>query len=287
MRGIIGLALFGAFGCRADSAGDAAADEGWCDDVGETRIGVIDDLWFARVDADGVSAGFDLDGAASSGGGSDGCGVLDYTDPQGAFGVDNVFGSLMPTLELTEFVAVETLIHDAINTGELLLFTELMDVDDPADDPCVDIQVGQGIGDPLVGTDDYLLRGQTFDRDPNSPGSWIEDAELAGGAATGGPFDMGLPLQIFEKALLFNLQDGAFRAELLEDGSMRGYFGGGVSVDEILAVASFDGVDDGLYDLMESLLGVAADLAPDENGECTQISVTFEFTAVSAYFFDD
>ena len=83
------------------------------------------------------------------------------------------------------------------------------------------------------------------------------------------------------------LIDGAFRVELEEDGSMHGYFGGGVLVDEILAIAANDGVDDGLYDLMESLLGVAADLAPDENGECSQISVTLEFDAVSAYFFDD
>jgi hypothetical protein len=35
------------------------------------------------------------------------------------------------------------------------------------------------------------------------------------------------------------------------------------------------------------VLYVVADLAPDENGDCQELSITFEFTATPVYLFDE
>ena len=88
---------------------------------GDTQTGVVSELVFARVDDAGVSKGFDLDEATSDEGGLSGCGIGDYTDPDGSNGVDNAMARLLPALDLTEAVAMEDLILQMINSGELLL----------------------------------------------------------------------------------------------------------------------------------------------------------------------
>lgn len=271
-------------GCGApqdDTAGLLAQ----CDGDAGSRVGVISELWFSRVN-DGVTRGFDLDGEVSDGAGSGGCGVEDYVDPQGVEGIDNVFGSLLPALEVTEFAAVEGLVQDAINSGELLLLLELEDVDDPTDDACVGFELSRGMGAPMVGTDGVLLSGQTVQRDPAGPSSRVDDAAIADGVMVARPMTIELPLQVFDFELLFVLEQGATRVELQEDGSFTGYVGGGLDIDEVLKVASTDGVNDELLTTLEALLGTVADLDPDGDGECQQISVTMEFQAVPAYIFD-
>ena len=75
---------------------------------------------------------------------------------------------------------------------------------------------------------------------------------------------------------------------LLGDGRYRGLFGGGVDVEEIRTnVENLDGVGDEVPALINTVLDTRADLSPDSTGNCQRISVVFEFTAVSAYLFDD
>jgi hypothetical protein len=52
-------------------------------------------------------------------------------------------------------------------------------------------------------------------------------------------------------------------------------------------IYTFDGVGNEVIDLLDSILGINADLMPDEGGVCQRLSVAFEFEAVSAYFFAD
>jgi hypothetical protein len=255
-----------------------------CDDVGEERLLVIQRLTFVRQEA-GISDGFDLDGVTSPLGGPTGCGIADLSAPDGAVGVDNAFSYLLPALELTEAAAVEGLIQSTIDSGELLIALELSELDDPQQDECVDMWVGRAAGVPLRGTDGRLLSGQTFDPDADAPSIELPDVILQDGTFEM-PVEMLIPVTIFDVSLDFALRDGRLRGQLLPDGTVVGLFAGGVEVGYLLQIALEENVDAGLHDVLSALLGTWSDLAPGEDGQCTQISMTFAFEAVPAFWFD-
>lgn len=267
-------------GCAAEDPATLAA----CDGGGETRVAVINALRFVRLEED-KSLGFDLDGLNSDQGDSAGCGVQDYTDPDGNTGIDNSFGTLIPILELTEAQAVEELIANAISSGELLFMLEVGDLDDPAADPCVDFSFGRGEGDPDMSSTGEFLPGQTFDHSDAVASVSFQDLPLEEGGLLARPFVTRVPMQIFEVSLDFEVHDGAMHLDLDEEGRMHGYFGGGVETAAILEIVNENPVDAALAETLRSLLQVTADLAPDEEGVCQQISINFEFEAVSAFYF--
>ena len=254
-----------------------------CGDVADTQAGVVTELRFARDSDDGVSSeGFDLDGAAG-----DVCDIPDYVDAAGNPGIDNAFARLVPALEATEAAAVEGLIQDAINTGGLLIMYELARFDDPVDDPCVDLSLLRGEGDVSLGTDGTLEWSQTFDRDPDTPASTVTGLPLSDGRVVARPIDYDLPIQILNANVLFHLHEGALRVDVAEDGSSSGLLAGGVAVADVIAVAQTENVDADLAAMVESLVQVTADLDKDGDGVCEQISMTFTFEAVPAFFFGD
>jgi len=271
--------------CRQAADPDAEAALGTCEDGGETAMVVVSALRWSRVE-DGVTRSFDLDGD----GGSDGCGVPDYEDPDGNEGIDNVFGNLVPALELTEFSAVEGLVAQSIASGELLITMEVAgldaDLSEAGDDACVDISLGRGAGAPLLGTDGTLLPWQTIDRGVDLAPVEVQGLSMEAGTIVARPIDVDLPLTVFDVEMLFELKDGAFRLDAHEDGTYTGYFAGGVDVDYVLSIADGNGVSQDLYDMMVGLITGVSDLAPDENGDCQQISIALEFDAVPAYFYD-
>ena len=108
-------------GCSSDSSKEintaktCSAAEG-----GETITAVVNTLTYARQ-VDGIANGFNLDGVISDTSDETGCFKPDLVGPDGTQGVDNAFSALIPALESTEAVALETLIQTSINSGELLL----------------------------------------------------------------------------------------------------------------------------------------------------------------------
>ena len=67
----------------------------------------------------------------------------------------------------------------------------------------------------------------------------------------------------------------------------QGRFGGGVAIDEVRTnVAALDGIGDEIPAIMDTVLDANADLAPNSAGFCTQMSVTFRFTAAIASFYE-
>lgn len=258
-----------------------------CEQPGDTVIGVLSTLTFARATEEGVSSGFDLDGAVTESGGATGCGIADYTSPDGAPGIDNGFAVVVPTLELTEASAVEGLIQDAINNGNLLILFELSGVDSTEEDPCVDVTLLRGQGTPSIATNGELEWSQTFDRDLESPSDFVAGASITGSRLVAGPIDLLLPVQILNADLTFPISNGYLQIDFLEDGSFKGVMGGAVSTDYIIEVARTENVDQTLGDIVEALMDSTADLSPDEAGQCRDISVTLEFDAVPAFFFAD
>lgn len=266
---------------------DTGEPIGWCDGQGDTVVGVVSSLLFARPSEDGVCEGFDLDGAVSTTGGASGCGIGDYVDPEGVPGIDNGFAILLPALEATEAAAVEGLIQASIEGGELLILFELSDVDHPTDDSCVDVAIHRGVGEVALGTDGVIEAWQTFDVDASLPGASVAAVPMVDGRLDVGPIDLDIPANVLGVDVLFPMRDGMMRIERQEDGTFTGILAGGLDVEYLLAVASEENVDPDLVGLLSSLLAISSDLDPKGDGSCDRIAITFTFTAQPAFLFAD
>lgn len=268
---------------------DAAPKPDRADDCfsgGRTEVAVIQQLTFAR-EVDGTSVGFDLDQDVSTAGGSGGCGVADMTSPEGTPGIDNSFARLLPALELTEGAALEAIVQEAINSGGLLVMMQLDDVEDPFDDECVSMSVMGGVGVPMVGADGLILPAQTFDPDPDSPVTQVDGLVLSDGVVEGGPIDLDLPFAFLDADIVFEVEEGRMRMERHDDGRITGMVGGGIAIQALSDLAHNTGIGEEVENLLDAVLGVSADLAPGPTGECEQISVTLEFEAIQAFFYED
>lgn len=257
-----------------------------CDDPAAAKVGVMTAITFTQA-KDGVSDGFDLDGLVTELGDRDGCGVEDFVDSAGNEGIDNAFGYLLPALEATEAIAVYGLIQDAINSGELLMMYELTGVDDLQNDDCVTLTIMRGDGTPAVGTDGFLVSGQTFDRSVEVAPSVALNAQIVDGVVEAEGLEVNLPLSVFEVTLDLHLQNVAVHLEFDENGIATGYLSGGFEAEIFVELVNNNPVDQILRDLVPLLLDQYADLDPFAAGECTHLSAGLAFDSTSAYFFED
>ncbi len=257
-----------------------------CDGSGDTLTWVMWEILLTRA-VDGVSSGFDLDDRVSGTWDDEACNIPDYVRADGTEGIDNALNLAIPALEQTEASAVEPLINSQINEGQILILLELSDLDDPVDDDCVTLRLGQATGKPLVGTDDRLLPGQTFDWDPDAPLVTLPDLLLSGGVVETGPFELDIPFSVFnqEQRLLFH--DARVGMTLDPDGTATGTLGGGVDVTLLLEATQQANVDDEVFETLTQLIYVLSDLSPDDQGVCQQISTNLDYQAVSAWTYTD
>lgn len=272
--------------CHAPTGADSAAPTS-CDSAADTRIGVMSAITWGRAADDGTSPGFDLDGIVSTSTDPRGCKIADYVSPEGVPGIDNGFARVVPALDLTEAVAVEGLIAQSIAAGDLLVSLELTGVDDTQNDDCVGLTIGRATGDVLLGTDGALEPGQTFDHDPDLPSVHFDGLSIVDGRVVASPLDWSLPLQIFDVSLDFQLTGGTIQIDLDPEGGMTGVIGGAVSTDYIVNIAGSENVDPALVGIVSALLETTADLNPDSDGVCQDISVNLEYQAIDAWFYED
>jgi hypothetical protein len=253
-------------------------------DTGETIGAVVTALHFTREASKGVAPGFDVDARLSDGDDTVTCGHADRTDPDGVPGIDNELSGLVPDIEEIVGDAVDGLIQGAINNGELLILLEVKGVDGLVDDGCVEVATEIGDGTPAIGNDGVIESYQTYDLDASNVRSESPPGRIEGGVLRVGPFDMAIPIAIFDVSFTLNVHSGRVRLEIDEDtGKMKGLLGGGIVVEELL-----DGVKvgAGVSDFIGPIAVVAraaSDLAPDEEGKCRQLSVAMEVEAVPAF----
>ena len=174
-----------------------------------------------------------------------------------------------PQLEVA--VDIEGLIEDAILTGELQLLFTIDGVDDPFDDDCVAVEVSEGAEPPLLATDGTLLDWQTLTRDIAVPTERATEVALVNGTVIARDLQLHLALEVLGEPVVFDMKSGAMRIDVAEDGYMSGYFGGGVAIAQIMAVADSDEI--GISELVESLVTTAADLNPGAGGQCEELSM--------------
>lgn len=272
--------LLALLSCGSSDAPEPPACQG-----GDEYAALVSKLSFLRVQ-DGVSEGFDLDGAATAPNDATGCGVPDHLSPAGAPGVDNALASLLPFLEATEAAALEPLIAAAIREGGLMMVVRWSGVDDPNFDTCVTVDALSGVPPVLVGADGLLLPSQTIDTDPAAPTARGQRGSLDDGRLSAGPLELTVPFRVLDADIDLVLRD--VQLELWPDGDehWRGIVGGGVSVDDILTSIEPLGVDAALKAALGGLLRNAADLAPNADGECTRLSAQLAIEAVPVFLFE-
>jgi hypothetical protein len=266
-----------ALGAAACGAGEPALEEATVTVVAQT-------LEFAREAPRGVSAGFNLDGLVS--GTNDGrtCNKEDFAGPAGEEGVDNELARLLPLIDLAGEGALQALVQDAVNEGRLLMFFEVFE----GEAGQARLRVRRGTDVPLLGTDGFILPGQTLALDHSDPLLGEGDATWAGGVLEAGPFPLAVPIVVFSQLYEVNLPQAHLRFEFDEEGNVRsGTVGGGIPVAELVQVlrtASNFGPE--FEELFGDAVRDAGDLARAEDGSCAQMSAALTIQAVPAFVWE-
>lgn len=279
MRTLLLLALVGATACKPEPTDTVTPDPE------EPDVVLARALEFAGG-ADGISEGFDLDNAVTARGDNTGCGIQDYTSPDGTPGIDNAFASLMPVITATGGQALPDLVQNAVTSGELLLLFAMAPEDA---DGCIPIEVARGGSAPMIGTNGLILPGQTFEVDRTQPSANVTCAhKQADGSVMGSGLTLRLPLHVFDETIDLSMTNGTVSLTDHGDGTWRGVVSGGVSTAEVNEnVQGFDAVPSALVGAIGAALNQIADLAPDAGGTCQQMSTTIVFEGVPAFLFPD
>jgi len=287
LRTLLSVFCVVAMSCGGDDGGDGSV--AMCDPTGESRLTVLRTIAFILEDPAGVAEGFNLDNVVSDGSEDATCMQADLMSPDGEPGIDNSLASLWANLQMLspDLVAVDSLIQGAIDDGQLLLLMELGGVDDPMNDDCVNITIRRGTGMPMLGTDGLITSGQTFDVDTSAPTSMVGGATIVDGVVEGGPFELQLPVRVFDLEFVMTVSDARLRFTLGSDGTMSGFFGGAVSWQQIMdAIEDRGDIPGSTKSLVRNQLMANADLSPDGSGKCQQITAGMNFQGVSAFVFE-
>lgn len=292
-----------AVGCGDDGGTTPAVDSGAPDttsgmDTGGGGTGtpfmsadmdfVASRLDIARVGGDGTVDGFNLDGIVSDNADPMGCFIEDGTSPSGVTGIDNQFAVLVPTLESLGELDITMTLVDAINDGSILVLMALTGADSTEDDSVVaNLHLGEvtGGGAPML-AGDSIAPGQMFTITST-------DTIMATGSITGGRFsasvdNIALNLPLAEGTeIALNIRNAELAADIIDGASPSlgdGLIGGSLNVmeivDAIAAVPDFAEFESIARDTLENM----ADLEPNGDGDCQNISVGLEFDAVAAAF---
>lgn len=234
-----------------------------------------------------TSEGFDLDGRVSDGSAAADCGKSDLVAPDGTEGIDNAFGGLLPLIASLGGAALPDLVQNSVLSGELLILVEMSRYATAVPGECFPARVVRGAGLPALGTDGVILPYQTFEIDPEQDVSELPCMELQDdGSFVADGLSLRLKMNVFDESIDLTAADGRIRIEPTDDGAWKGLIGGAVSVAEITTnVLGFDAIPESLEQGVVSAVELNADLAPDPNGVCTQVSVTLDFDAVPAFLF--
>lgn len=252
--------------------------------TGESYSAVLTSLAFTSAEND-VAPGFNLDNRVSTGEDYLSCGKADFVDAEGNTGIDNRLAALIPVVRAQFGDAVDGLVQGAINDGELVILTEMEHVDDLVNDSCVNVAVHIGEKKrPSLGTDGVVEAYQTFDPDPMFERSYVTKATIKNGVLSTGPFDLSVPIAIFDVAFTIHMDQARLRFSIDEEGKTQGYLGGGILPQEILdGVAEGAGVAQYLPAIkvaMEANTDMAYD---DETGKCGRLSGALAFTGTPAF----
>lgn len=213
-----------------------------------------------------------------------GCGVEDYTHPDGTEGVDNALARIVPTIiepMLDEPIADQ--LGAQIASGSLLITVALSGVDGANDSDVMGTLFPDGAipGDaaPALEADGTLSPGQTIDI--------ASEAINIPGAIVDGRFTASLPnfpvsIPVADVPLVLNVSQAIISADITENGLENAEIAGSLSIEELAtAIGAADvGIDaEGALGLLQGF----GDIEPNETGDiCARISLGLGLSAVPA-----
>jgi hypothetical protein len=252
--------------------------------TGQSYAAVLTSLAFTSANMD-VAEGFNLDDRVSTQDDYLSCGKADFVDAAGNKGIDNRLAALIPVVRDQFGDAVDGLVQGAINDGELVILTEMENVDDLVNDSCVNVavQIGQKKR-PSLGTDGVIEAFQTFDPDLTFERSYISKATIKNGVLSTGSFPLAMPIALFDVAFTAHMEQAQLRFSIDEEGKTHGYLGGGILPQELLdGVAEGAGVADYLPAIKVAMEANTDMAYNDETGKCERFSGALEFNATPAF----
>jgi hypothetical protein len=276
------------FACSGKS--DSAVEVNSCEE-GETSLLVITELSYTLPDESDLINGFDLDQYVTEEGDDEGCGHVDMTSPAGVEGIDSAWSRLAPVLDVIGASQIQDYLQAAIDAGDLLIVLEFHSLDGPLgpdlNDDCAQLTIRRANGQPFMGSDGTILSDQTFHLDPSIEASTTVSVQFENGKMYAEGVDLTLPVQLLDEYVTLILNKSAFRFEIQEDYIANGYMAGGLPVDALKdRIAEIDDIGD-LSEVIPGMVESAADLFPDDSGDCTEISLGLDFVAKHAYLFQE
>lgn len=250
----------------------------------EVKTTVAYAIDFALEESEGVTRGFNLDGLVSEPRDSKTCGHGDAIDLDGNTGIDNNAAVLFDSVNAVTEASVEELIRGSINDGRLLLTFQIFGLDDAQNDDCVDVEIFQATGAPVVGTDGFIVSGQTFDIDHERPRTSIRCATVKDGVLRAGPFDGNLFISIIGVNVNLTLNSAKLSATVGKDGLRDVVLGAGINTSELHDILEQTN-DQTLLGFGHFLIDSLADMGVNKQGQCQQLSATVLMDARSAYLF--
>ncbi|MCC6805835.1 MAG: hypothetical protein IT381_00305 [Deltaproteobacteria bacterium] len=273
------LVLLTACGAAKESNPSAS-----CAVSGRTRSAIVTRFGFVRPDPaqPEVAAGFDLDGRKSDDRDARGCRQPDFTAPDGVLGVDNQLARLLPLIDSMSGGALDGAVSSAINNGQLLVAITVDGLDDRCNDDSVTLRLQRVSGTPLVGADQRIDPGQTFELDPEGGESAIA-ARVKNGFVEAGPSSLELPVSILDAQFPASFHGARVRLRLSDDGAIDGVLGGGLDREELMTHVRGFTLEADFVTALDAALELFADLDPDASGACRQFSAAIELEARPAF----
>lgn len=271
-------------GTGADAAWAGARCEG-ADDPDKSRTFIVREYDFA-IPEDGKSLGVDIDGVDGTDAKTGiGCGKDDLVSPDGQKGIDNGMGPIWGMfLQILGEAMAQGLQQAAVHDGRTIMLLRLEGVDDEENDDCTDIRTLTGAGQPLIGSDGEILPGQTFAVDDMRSASfgrgWIRDGRVHAEAD-----ELTLEANLGRYTFVNTFHTATVEFDLDLDG-IHAMLAGGLDADAAVEAALKEAEFGEAQSLAPAIPGIihgAADLAPDADGTCTQVSTVVIFDAVPVF----
>lgn len=240
----------------------------------------------------GITEGLNLDGQNGVGEDAATCYKLDFDGPDGRAGVDNQFAVLLPLIKT--FVGeenIDVLLEAAIANGQLLIVLELQGLDDFKDDDDVTLTLGAGRGSVLLDAEGNYELYQTFAYNREEAPVSVFRGHVKDGTLYASADEAWLPVRVLDADFNLHVRGSQVEFKIQEEAlgggvSIAGLVSGGINVDDFKEIVSSLNIDNQLETLATSIIGGTADLKPDADGVCQEVSAALKFRGSPAFILD-
>jgi len=258
------------------------------------------DPGFRTLDGPAIVRGLDLDGVDSQEMAGASCAHNDFAGPDGSSGIDNQTWRLMGCIrgyrpnDLMDRLQKS---NASIKEGGYAILLEISGMDDPRNDDAVEVQLISANAPVRMDAVGNVMQHVSLTAHENSRyHNPAARGRIVDGILTTEPVDLRIKAKRQTMDNEYWYRDARIRAEVFEDGSIRGIVGGYQDIKNMFSVlnehhlgefhlgrsAAFNRgfMCSGIYHAMPRV----ADGHPDpETGECTSISFAVNFEAVPAF----